>query len=121
MRIAVFGTGGVGGYFGGRLAQAGEEVIFIARGQHLQALQTHGLKVESVKGDFVVHPVQATATPDEVGVVDVVLVGVKAWQVPEAAQAIGPLIGPETMVVPLQNGVDAPAQLVAVLVPMPVI
>ena len=121
MRIAVFGTGGVGGYFGGRLAQAGEEVIFIARGQHLQALQTHGLKVESVKGDFVVDPVQATATPDEVGVVDVVLVGVKAWQVPEAAQAIGPLIGPETVVVPLQNGVDAPAQLAAVLGPKPVI
>ena len=115
MRIAVFGTGGVGGYFGGRLAQAGEEVIFIARGQHLEALQTHGLKVDSTKGDFIIQPVQATAAPSEVGVVDVVLVAVKAWQVPEAAQAIEPLVGPETMVVPLQNGVEAPAQLAAVL------
>lgn len=121
MRIAVFGTGGVGGYFGGRLAQAGEEVIFIARGSHLEALQTHGLKVDSTKGDFIIQPVQATAAPSEVGVVDVVLVGVKAWQVPEAAQAIGPLVGPETVVVPLQNGVDAPAQLAAVLGAEPVI
>ncbi|MCB9079461.1 MAG: 2-dehydropantoate 2-reductase [Anaerolineaceae bacterium] len=121
MRIAVFGTGGVGGYFGGRLAQAGEEVIFIARGQHLEALQTHGLKVDSTKGDFIIQPVQATAAPSEVGVVDVVLVAVKAWQVPEAAQAIEPLVGPETMVVPLQNGVEAPAQLAAVLGAGPVI
>jgi 2-dehydropantoate 2-reductase len=60
MRIAVFGTGGVGGYFGGRLAQAGEDVIFIARGEHLRALRAHGLRVDSLKGDFVVHPTQAT-------------------------------------------------------------
>jgi 2-dehydropantoate 2-reductase len=115
MRIAIFGTGGVGGYFGGRLAQAGEEVIFIARGQHLQALHTHGLRVDSPKGDFVIEPVQATDAPGEVGVVDVVLLGVKAWQVPEAAQAIRPLIGPETIVLPLQNGVEAPTQLAEVL------
>ena len=115
MRIAVFGTGGVGGYFGGRLAQAGEDVVFIARGEHLQALHTHGLKVDSIKGDFVIHPVQATDDPAEVGVVDVVLVGVKAWQVPEAAQAIRPLIGAETLVVPLQNGIEAPTQLAEVL------
>ncbi len=115
MRIAVIGTGGVGGYFGGRLAQAGEEVIFIARGKHLQALQTHGLKVDSTKGDFVINPVQATDIPGEVGVVDVVLVGVKAWQVPEAAQAIRPLIGPKTFVLPLQNGIEAPTQLAEVL------
>ena len=90
MRIAVFGTGGVGGYFGGRLAQAGEDVVFIARGKHLRALHTHGLKVDSTKGDFILHPVQATDDPAEVGVVDVVLVGVKAWQVSEAAQAHTP-------------------------------
>jgi 2-dehydropantoate 2-reductase len=111
MRIAVFGTGGVGGYFGGRLAQAGEEVVCIARGQHLQALRTRGLRVQSVKGDFVVSPVHAMDDPVQVGIVDVVLVGVKAWQVPEAAQAMRPLIGPETCVVPLQNGLEAPAQL----------
>jgi 2-dehydropantoate 2-reductase len=115
MRIAVFGVGGVGGYFGGRLAQAGEDVVFIARGAHLQALQTHGLRVESVLGDFVVQPVQATDDPTHVGVVDAVLVGVKAWQVSEVAEAIRPLVGPTTCVVPLQNGVEAPGQLAAVL------
>ncbi|MHC2995454.1 MAG: 2-dehydropantoate 2-reductase [Candidatus Atribacteria bacterium] len=115
MRIAVFGVGGVGGYFGGRLAQAGEEIVFIARGEHLQALRTHGLRVDSVKGDFVLHSVQATDDPVKVGVVDVVLLGVKAWQVPEAAQAMRPMVGPDTCVVPLQNGVEAPAQLAAVL------
>jgi 2-dehydropantoate 2-reductase len=115
MRIAVFGVGGAGGYFGGRLAQAGEDVVFIARGEHLQALRTHGLRVDSVKGNFVLQPVQATDDPAQVGVVDVVLLGVKAWQVPEAAQAMRPLVGSETFVVPLQNGVEAPAQLAAVL------
>lgn len=115
MRIAVFGVGGVGGYFGGRLAQAGEEVVFIARGEHLQALRTHGLRVDSMKGDFILQSVQATDDPVQVGVVDVVLLGVKAWQVPEAAQYMRPMVGPDTFVVPLQNGVEAPAQLVAVL------
>ena len=115
MRIAVFGTGGVGGYFGGRLAQAGEDVVFIARGDHLQAMLTHGLRVDSVKGDFVVKPVQATDDPAQVGIVDVVLVGVKAWQVPEAAEAIRPMVGTQTFVVPLQNGVEAPSQLAAAL------
>ena len=115
MRIAVFGAGGAGGYFGGRLAQAGEDVIFIARGEHLQALRRHGLRVDSVKGNFVLQSVQATDDPAQVGVVDVVLPGVKAWQVPEAAQAMRPLVGPETFVVPLQNGVEVPAQLAAVL------
>ena len=115
MRIAVFGVGGVGGYFGGRLAQAGTQVFFIARGAHLQALHTHGLRVESVLGDFHVQPVQATEDPATVGVVDAVILGVKAWQVPEAAQAIRPLIGPETCVLPLQNGVEASDQLAEVL------
>ena len=85
MRIAIFGVGGVGGYFGGRLAQAGEDVVFLARGDHLQALRANGLHVESTKGDFTVHSVQATDSPSEVGIVDVVLLGVKAWQVQEAA------------------------------------
>ena len=115
MRIAIFGTGGVGGYFGGRLAQAGEDVVFIARGDHLQAMLRHGLRVDSINGDFVVEPVQATDDPAQVGIVDVVLLGVKAWQVPEAVEAIRPMIGPETFVVPLQNGVEAPSQVAAVL------
>jgi len=115
MRIAVFGTGAVGGYFGGRLAQAGEEVVFIARGEQLRALRERGLRVDSVEGDFALYPVQAAGDPTQVGNVDVVLVGVKAWQVTEAAQAMRPLVGPETFVVPLQNGVEAPDQLAAVL------
>ena len=78
MRIAVFGTGGVGGYFGGRLAQAGEEVIFIARGNHLQAMRRDGLQVDSINGDFKIQPVQATDDPQRVGQVDMVLVAVKA-------------------------------------------
>ena len=115
MRIAVFGTGAVGGYFGGRLAQAGEEVVFIARGEHLKALVRDGLRVDSPTADFVVKPVKATDDPAHVGVVDVVLVGVKAWQVPEAAKAMRPLVGRETFVLPLQNGLEAPGQLAAVL------
>ena len=115
MRIAVFGTGGVGGYFGGRLAQAGEEVIFIARGNHLQAMHRDGLQVDSINGDFKIQPVQATDDPQRVGQVDMVLVAVKAWQVPEAAVAMRPMVGEQTGVVPLENGVDAPAQLVAAL------
>lgn len=115
MRVAVFGTGGVGGYFGARLAQAGEEVVFIARGDHLKAMRADGLRIESLKGDFTVSPTRAEADPARVGVVDVVLVGVKAWQVPEAAAAMRPMVGEKTIVVPLQNGVDAPGQLAAVL------
>jgi len=115
MRIVVFGTGGVGGYFGGRLAHAGEEVTFIARGEHLRAIEAKGLRVDSPGGDFVVHPARATDDANEVGATDLVILGVKAWQVPEAARAIKPLVGPNTTVLPLQNGVDAVPQLVAAL------
>src|ERR1041384_6563821 len=107
MRIAVFGTGGVGGYFGGRLARAGEDVIFIARGDHLRAIRETGLKVDSRDGDFVIHPAAATDIISDVGTVDLVIVGVKAWQVPEAARALKPLVDANTTVLPLQNGVDA--------------
>jgi 2-dehydropantoate 2-reductase len=81
----------------------------------LQAICEHGLRVDSFKGDFVVQPAQATDDPEQVGVVDVVLVGVKAWQVSEAAKAIHPMVGRDTFVVPLQNGVEAASQLTAVL------
>src|SRR5918999_1714241 len=117
MRIAVFGAGGVGGYFGGRLAEAGEDVAFIARGRHLHALKAKGLRVDSIAGDFALTSVQATDDPREIGPVDIVLVGVKAWQVAEAASAMRPLLGVETCVVPLQNGVEAPARLAAELGP----
>ncbi len=117
MRIAVFGTGGVGGYFGGRLAAAGEEVTFIARGATLAALREHGLIVDSVKGDFAVRPAAATDDPRQVGAVDAVLLAVKAWQVAEAAARLHPLLGPGSVVVPLENGVEAPGELVAALGP----
>lgn len=112
MRIAIFGTGGVGGYFGGRLAQSGQDVTFIARGDHLRAIKADGLKVDSPAGDFVIFPAQATDDVKEVGEVELVIVGVKAWQVPDAARTMKPLVGPGTTVLPLQNGVEAVAQLV---------
>ncbi|HEX7330753.1 MAG TPA: 2-dehydropantoate 2-reductase [Pyrinomonadaceae bacterium] len=115
MRIAVFGTGGVGGYFGGRLAKAGENVIFIARGDHLRAIKENGLKVESRDGEFVIYPATATDNVADVGAVDLVIVGVKAWQVPDAARAMKPLVGSNTTVLPLQNGVEAVSQLVNTL------
>ena len=115
MRIAIFGSGSVGGYFGGRLSQIGEDVVFVARGEHLNAMLTHGLRVDSINGDFVVQPIQVTDNPAKIGIVDLILVGVKAWQVSEAAKAMRPMIGPETFVLPLQNGLEAPAHLSEIL------
>lgn len=115
MRIAIFGAGGIGGYLGGRLSQAGEDVVLIARGEHLQAIKDHGLRVDSVKGDFVATPTLATENPTEAGLVDAVILGVKAWQVLDAAKAMRPMIGPDTFVVPMQNGVEATAELASVL------
>jgi 2-dehydropantoate 2-reductase len=108
VRIAVMGTGGIGGYFGGRLARAGETVAFVARGEHLRAIQRDGLAVRSITGDFVV---RAPATddprrvPDLVGPVDLVLFCVKSYDTGAAAEALCPLLGPDTAVLTLQNGV----------------
>ena len=113
MRIAVIGTGAIGGYFGGRLAAAGEEVVFVARGENLRALRARGLKVESPQGDFAVSRLNVTDNLSGIGSVDLVLVGVKAWQVPEVAPALGPLIGDDTAILPLQNGVEASGLLAA--------
>ena len=115
MRIAVVGVGGVGGYFGGRLAQAGADVIFIARGDNLAALREQGLRIESIIGDAFVAPVQATDDPAQAGPVDMVLVAAKTWQLDEAIDLMRPLIGPETGVVPLLNGVEASDRLAAAL------
>ena len=115
MRIAVVGVGGVGGYFGGRLAQAGADVIFIARGDNLAALRERGLRIESIIGDAFVAPVQATDDPAQAGPVDMVLVATKTWQLDEAIDLMRPLIGPETGVVPLLNGVEASDRLAAAL------
>lgn len=111
MRIAIVGTGGVGGYYGGLLARAGHDVFFIARGEHLQALRTHGLKVRSVHGDFEVHPAQATDDPGEVGAVDLTIFSVKTYDTDSAAQSMRPLVGPNTTILPLQNGVESAANL----------
>ena len=115
LTFAVFGTGAVGGYFGGRLAEVGGDVRFVARGGHLAAIRERGLRVSSVDGDFVIHPARVADDPTAIGPVDVVLVGVKAWQVPEAALALRPLLGERTFVVPLQNGIEASDQLASVL------
>lgn len=115
MRFAVIGVGGAGGYFGARLAEAGHDVTFIARGEHLAAIRKSGLRIDSVNGDVVVSSAKATDDPREVGVVDYVLMGVQAWQVPEAARAAAALVGPTTAVLPLQNGVEAPEQIAEAL------
>lgn len=115
MRFAVFGAGGIGGYLGARLAQGGHDVVIVARGAHLEAIQRHGLFVESPTGDFHVTPSIATDRPADVGVVDAVLLGVKAWDVRAAAAAMRPMIGANTGVLTLQNGVDAPAEVASVL------
>jgi 2-dehydropantoate 2-reductase len=117
MRIAILGVGGVGGYFGARLAAAGHDVHFIARGAHLAAIRAGGLRVESPLGDLHIDPAQATADPATIGPVDLVLVGVKTWQLAAALEAARPLLGPATAVVPLLNGVEAPAMIADILGP----
>lgn len=117
MRIAIMGTGGVGGYFGGRLAAAGCDVHFIARGAHRQALASEGLRIRSPLGDLHLPSVQVTDDPASVGPVDLVLFGVKLWDTRAAAEAIRPLVGPGTAVLSLQNGVDKDDVLADVLGP----
>ena len=115
MRIAIFGTGGAGSRFGAQLASAGEDVVFIARGEHLRAMQTKGLRLETPEDDILIHPAESSDDPAHVGKVDLVVLGVKTWQVKEAARAMKPMIGQETFVLPLQNGIEAATQLTEVL------
>jgi 2-dehydropantoate 2-reductase len=112
MRIAIVGSGGVGGYFGGRLAAAGSDVSFIARGAHLDALRSGGLQIHSPLGDVHVPRVNATDNPAEIGPVDVVLFTVKLYDTESAVSLLPPLIGSETAVVPFQNGVDTVDRLI---------
>jgi len=106
MRIAVVGTGGVGGYFGGRLAAAGADVSFVARGAHLAAMRGNGLRIHSPKGDVHLARVTASDDPREIGPVDVVMFTVKLYDADGAVRLLPPLIGPSTVVIPLQNGVE---------------
>src|SRR5262245_11816091 len=105
MKIAVIGAGGVGGYFGGRLAMAGHDVSMTARGQHLAAIRAGRLRVRSIKGDFTA-TVSATDDPAEIGPCDVVLFCVKSYDTEAAASQLSPLISADTAVVSLQNGID---------------
>lgn len=107
MKIAVIGSGGVGGYFGGRLAAAGNDVTFVARGTHLQAMKTTGLKVLSALGDLHLSNVKCTDDTSTIGPVDIVMIAVKLWSTEEAVAAAKPLIGPDTAVVSFQNGIIA--------------
>ncbi len=106
MKFAMMGSGGVGGYFGGRLAASSHHVTFIARGAHLDAMKAEGLRIESDLGDVRIRPAEASADPASVGVVDCVVFAVKLWDTEAAGPAIAPLVGPETTVVSLQNGVE---------------
>jgi 2-dehydropantoate 2-reductase len=115
MRIAIFGSGGVGGYYGARLAQAGHEVAFVARGRHLAAMQQGGLHIVSPKGDVHLERVEASADPADIGPVELVLVATKTYQIAQAAEQMVPLLGDDTQVLSLLNGVEAPAQLAASL------
>jgi 2-dehydropantoate 2-reductase len=115
MRIAVIGAGGVGGGFGAALAKAGADVTFVARGAHLAAMREHGLRVHGDRGETIIRPVQATDDPASIGTVDIVLFCVKLWDVESAGTHIKALIGPDTAVIPLQNGIDASDRLVPIL------
>ncbi len=107
MKIVVMGTGGVGGYFGARLAASGADVTFIARGEHLAAMRQDGLKILSTNGDMTLKPVIATDDPASIGHADLVMICVKLWSTEDAARAIAPLMGPNSAVVSWQNGVVA--------------
>lgn len=115
MKIAIMGTGGVGGYFGARLAAAGEDVTFIARGAHLEAMRKDGLEVLSALGDLRIKPIRVESDPAEVGPVDMVLFAVKLWSTEEAAIGARSLMGPDTGIISFQNGVEAVDILTRVL------
>jgi 2-dehydropantoate 2-reductase len=120
MRILVMGSGGLGGYFGGLLQRAGEDVVFVARGAHLRALQADGLRVRSPDGDFSLS-VRATDSPGTVGPVDLVLFTVKTYDLDAAGAAVQPAVGPQTAVLCLQNGVEAGARLGSILGQRPIL
>ena len=115
MKILIFGIGGVGGYFGGKLAQAGYNVTMIARGKHLEAINKNGLEVESINGNFKVKPNLVTDELAEVPTPDLVILGVKSWQIQEVANKLKPIISTETMVLPLQNGANNVEKLLEIL------
>src|SRR5215510_10661356 len=115
MRIAVIGTGGIGGPYGASLAKAGADVIFVARGAHLQAIRENGLRIEGDRGETHIRPAQATDDVTGIGTVDFVLSCVKLWDVENVGEQLRTMVGPQTAVIPLQNGVDAAERLTGIL------
>src|SRR5271170_5489151 len=115
MRIAVIGAGGIGAIYGAALAKAGNEVIFVARGTHLAAMREKGLRIEGDRGETLIRPAQATDDIAAIGPVDYVLLCTKLWDVESAGAQIRPIVGPDTAVVPVQNGVDAHERLIPIL------
>jgi 2-dehydropantoate 2-reductase len=111
MKIAIIGTGGVGGYFGARLLEAGYDVSFLARGEHLHAMRTKGLTIKSMYGDFQTAPCKASDKISDLGVCDIVIVAVKAWQIKEIRTELFSIMHNKTIVLPLQNGVMAAPEL----------
>ena len=112
----MMGAGGVGGYFGGRMAASGCDVTFIARGRHLEAIRMNGLRIDSRdSGDAIIDPANATDDPADVGVVDYVIVGVKLWDTEAAGRAILPMVGSDTTVLSLQNGVECDETLARIV------
>lgn len=117
MKFVIMGAGGVGGYYGARLAQAGNEVTFVARGDHLAAMQAKGLTIHDRDGDFILNPVNATDDVSSIGPVDAVLMCVKLYDTEAATTQIAPLLGPDSIVLTLQNGVEAPEIVASVIGP----
>src|SRR5512136_279500 len=115
MKIVIMGSGGIGGYYGCLLARAGHAVTFIARSAHLASIQANGLQVKSVHGDFLVNPAHTTDNPIDIGPVDLVLFCVKTPSTEQAVQVIHPIIAPHTLVMSLQNGIDAAERIGAII------
>ena len=114
MKILIIGAGGVGGYFGGKLAQAGFDVTFVVRGEHLSAIKKNGLQIKSIKGDFTVHP-KVTDDMQTIHDPELIILGVKSWQVIDVAKNLRSIVSKNTMVLPLQNGADNADKLLSVL------
>lgn len=106
MKFAIYGAGGVGGYFGGKLAQIGEDVTFIARGKNLEALRISGLRVDSIQENFLLKKVQATDSPQSLKNVEVILLATKTWQLDSAIEGLKSMVGEQTMILPLLNGME---------------
>ncbi len=115
MHTVIIGIGGVGGYFGGKIAFSGQKVSMIARGKHLEAILRNGLKVKSIEGDFVTQPFLVTSDIQKVEKADLVLICTKSWQVEEASKFIKPILKDDTIVIPLQNGADNAEKVMSVI------